>query len=181
MKEVIHTGEPSKSKKRCINPTQKMDYRMSGNKSQHPAKHIYQKTVCRMSSNKSQHLVKHVYQKMDCRISGNISQHIVKHHYQCINLFYSISLYYCKLYGSQPHRQHMYSQWNEKSKRHHQQVWHGKPNILVHIACSSHKLFSYEDCDSSCNRHLIGERKYVTSCDSHKRKKIVKTRWLLPL
>lgn len=109
-------------------------------------------------------------------MSGNMSQHPVKDHYRCINLLYSIPLYYCKLYGSQPHHQYMYSQWNEKSKRHHRQVWHCNPNIHVHVACSSHKVFSYEDChfDSSYNIHLIEERKYVIFYDRNKIKKIVK-------
>lgn len=29
--------------------------------------------------------------------------------------------------------------WNEMSQRHHQQVWRGKTNILIHISCTSHK------------------------------------------
>ncbi|CAI8605073.1 unnamed protein product [Vicia faba] len=33
----------------------------------------------------------------------------------------------------------MYLQWNLKSQRNHQQVWHDNPNIIVHIDCSSHK------------------------------------------
>lgn len=60
--------------------------------------------------------------------------------------------------------------------RYHQQIWHDKPNILIHIACSSHKVFSCEDFyfESSCNKQFIGERNYDTFCDSHKRKKFVK-------
>lgn len=91
--------------------------------------------------------------------------------YQCINFVSFSPLYYCKLYGRQPHHQHMYPQWNEKFQRHHQQAWHGKPNILVYIDWSSHKVFSYEDyvSESICNRHLIEERNYVTLYDSNKR------------
>lgn len=59
---------------------------------------------------------------------------------------------------------------------HHQRVWHVKPNILVHTACSSHKVFSCEYCyfESRCNIQLIGERNYVTFCDRNKRKIFVK-------
>lgn len=103
MKEVINIGESSNAKKMCITSIQKIDYRMSDNKSHHLDKHVYQKTIYRMIGNKSQHSVKHVYQKIDCKLSNNMSQHRVKHHYQCINFFYYTPLYYFKLHGIQPH------------------------------------------------------------------------------
>lgn len=58
----------------------------------------------------------------------------------------------------------MYPQQNEKTEIHRQQVLHANPNILVHIACISPKVSFCEDCyfNSSCTRHLIWERKYVT-------------------
>lgn len=68
-----------------------------------------------------------------------MSQHRVKHDYQCINFVSFITFYYYKLYGRQLHHQHMYPWWNEMSQRHHQQVWRGKTNILIHISCTSHK------------------------------------------
>lgn len=175
MKQVIHIGEPSNSKKICITPIQKIDCRMSGNKSQNLVKHVYQKTECRMSCNMSQHPVRHVYQKEEFTILGNMSPHPVTHDYQCTNFVYSIPIYYYKLYGRQSYHQHMYPQWNEKYERHHRQVWHDKSNILVHITYTSHKVFSCEDYhfDSRGNRHLIGERNNVTFYDSNKRKKFV--------
>lgn len=79
------------------------------------------------------------FQKTGCPMSSNMSQHRVKHHYHCINLFYSIPPYCCKLYGRQPQHQHMYSQWNGKSHRHHQQARCDNPTLLIHSSCASHK------------------------------------------
>lgn len=99
-------------------------------------------------------------QKIEYTISGNMSQHLVTHEYHFINFVSSIPLYCCKLYVGQPH---------------HQQVWCDKSNILIHIACTSHKVFSCEDCyfNNSCTRHLIGEINYVTLGDNITRKKYV--------
>lgn len=93
-------------------------------------------------------------QKADCTMSSNMSQYLVKNDYQSINFVSSILLYYCKLYGRQLHHQLLYPQWNEKFQRHHQQVLYDKPNILIYITCSSHKVFSCENCyfESNCNR-----------------------------
>lgn len=58
---------------------------------------------------------------------------------------------------------------------HHRQVWHGKPNILIYISYTSHKVFSCEDkyIGSSYIIQLAEERNYNVPCDSHKRKKYV--------
>lgn len=56
-----------------------------------------------------------------------------------------------------------------------QQVWHGKPNILVYISCTSHEVFSCENwyLESSFIRQIIEERNFDVSCDSHKRNKSI--------
>lgn len=114
-------------------------------------------------------------------MSDNMSQHLVKHDYHFINYISSIPMYYFKVNGRQPHHQQLYPQWNEKFQRKHQQVWLGKPNILV--AWLSHEEFSCEDryFEISFLRQMIGEINFTTPCDSHKRKKFVKMKMSLPL